>query len=109
MSAAPKFTACCAEPHCRSPRLEPRVARDVERLLAVLLHAACEDVLDELRLDPRALDDLGVDEAEERGGVDVLEDAFLGVSAPDWRPHRLDDDDLTRLHRPTISTGRLVN
>jgi hypothetical protein len=50
MSAAPKFTACWAEPHWRStveaaasigqPLLQPRVARDVEALLAELLHAA---------------------------------------------------------------------
>ena len=50
ISAAAKFTACCAEPHWRStvvagvsigrPGLQPRVARDVEALLAELLHAA---------------------------------------------------------------------
>ena len=56
ISAAEKLTACCAEPHWRStvvpgvsigrPGLQPGVAGDVEALLAELLHAARDHVLD---------------------------------------------------------------
>ena len=50
ISAAPKFTACWAEPHWRStvvagvsigsPACSQALRADVEHLLAVLLHAA---------------------------------------------------------------------
>ena len=105
ISAAPKFTACWAEPHWRStvvagvstgrPGLEPGVAADVEHLLAVLLHAAGDDVLDLLGRDARALDDLRVGLAEQLVRVGVLVVALLGVPAPDRRADRLDDYDLT--------------
>ena len=65
-SAAPKLTACWAEPHWRStvvagvsigrPGLQPGVAADVEGLLADLLDAAGDHVLDVARRDAGALD-----------------------------------------------------
>ena len=44
----------------RQPGLQPGVAGDVERLLAELLHAAGDHVLDLGGVDPGALDHLGV-------------------------------------------------
>ena len=104
ISAAAKLTACWAEPHWRSTvvagrldrqaGLQPGVAPDVEHLLAVLLDAAGDDVLDLGGVDPGALDDLGVGRAEQLVGVDVLVVALLRVPAPDRRAGGLDDDDL---------------
>ena len=104
ISAAAKLIACWAEPHWRSTvvagrldrqaGLEPGVAADVERLLAELLHAAGDDVLDLRRVDPGALDQLGVGLGEQVRGVDVLVVALLLVAAADGRAHRLDDHDL---------------
>ena len=78
----------------RQAGLEPGVAGDVDPLLAELLHAAGDDVLDLGRVDPGALDQLGVGLGEQVGGVDVLVVALLLVPAPDRRAHRLDDHDL---------------
>jgi hypothetical protein len=77
--------------------LEPRVARHVEHLLAVLLHAARDDVLDLTRVDARALDHLGVGRAEQLVRMRVLVVALLLVPAPDRRADGLDDDDLATL------------
>src|SRR5207237_5549434 len=76
-------------------RLEPRVATDVEHLLAVLLHAAGDHVLDLPGVDPGARDDLRVTLPEQLVRVRVLVVALLRVAAPDGRPDRLDDHDLT--------------
>ena len=46
--------------------LQPRVPADVERLLAVLLHAACEHVVDLRALDAGARQHLGVGRGEQR-------------------------------------------
>src|SRR5262249_33377084 len=81
----------------RQPLLQPRVARDVEALLAELLHAARDDVLDLARVDPRAVEHLGVTAPEEVVRMDVLVVALLRVPAPDRRAHGLDDDDLSAL------------
>ena len=101
ISAAAKLIACWAEPHWRStrgrrrldrqPGLEPGVAADVDRLLAELLHAAGDDVLDLGGIDPGALDHLGVGLREQGRGVGVLVVALLLVPAADRGPHRLDD------------------
>ena len=103
--AAAKLTACCAEPHWRSTvvagvsigqaGLQPGVAPDVEALLAVLLDAAGDDVLDRLGGDPGALDDLAVGASQQLVGVGVLVVALLRVPAPDRRAGGLHDDDLT--------------
>ena len=81
----------------RQPRLQPRVAAHVEHLLAVLLHAARDDVLDLGGIDPGTLDDLGVGLREQLVGMDVLVVALLRMAAPDRRPDCLDDYDLTPL------------
>ena len=54
----------------RQPGLQPGVARDVERLLAELLHAAGDDVLDLGRVDAGAVEHLRVGLAQQvvRGG-----------------------------------------
>ena len=81
----------------RQAFLEPRVARDVEALLAELLHAAGDHVLDLARADAGALEQLGVAAPEQIVRMDVLVVALLRVPAPDRRAHRLDDDDLAAL------------
>ena len=70
ISAAAKLTACWAEPHWRStvvagvsigsPACSQALRPTLKHLLAVLLHAAGDDVLDLGGVDPGALDDLGV-------------------------------------------------
>ena len=101
ISAAAKLIACWAEPHWRStvvagvsigqPGLEPGVAADVDRLLAELLHAAGDDVLDLGGVDPGAVDELGVGLREQGRGMGVLVVALLRVTAADRGPYRLDD------------------
>src|SRR5439155_5522846 len=94
----------------REPRLEPGVATDVEHLLAVLLHAAGDDVLDLRGLDARALDDLRVALAEQLVRVGVLVVALLGMASADRRSDGLDDDYFARvsvLHWDAAS-GNLV-
>ena len=86
----------------RQPFLEPGVARDVERLLAELLHATRNHVLDLRRVDPSAGDDLGVAAAEQVVGMGVLVVALLLVSASDRRADGLDDHDLAALWLPHI-------
>ena len=121
ISAAAKFTACWAEPHWRStvvagvsigqPGLQPGVAADVEHLLAVLLDAAGDHVLDLGGVDARALDDLGVGLAEQLVRMRVLVVALLGVTAPDRGANRLDDDDLTAVpivHASLFLRSRIV-
>ena len=81
---------CCLD---RKPGLEPGVPADVHPLLAELLDAAGDDVLDLGGVDAGALDDLGVGLGKKRGGMDVLVDALLLVTAPDRGANRLDDDD----------------
>src|SRR5205823_4551124 len=81
----------------REAGLEPRVAADVEALLAELLHAAGDDVLDLAGRDPRPLDDLAVTAGQQVAGMHVLEVALLLVAAADRRPRGLDDHDLPTL------------
>src|SRR3954453_17201494 len=111
--AAPKVTACWAEAHWRGgaargvavrprrldrePLLQPRVAGDVEGLLAELRHAAGDDVLDLGRIDARAVEHLGVRLAEQGSRVRALLVALLLVAAADRRADGLDDDDLAAL------------
>jgi hypothetical protein len=75
----------------REAGLEPGVAADVEGLLAVLLHAAGDHVLDLLGGDPGAVDQLREGLGQQRVRVRVLVVALLGVPAPDRRPHGLDN------------------
>jgi len=53
------------------PGLQPGVATHVEHLLAVLLDAPADDVLDLARIDPRPRDDLGVGPPEQLVGMGV--------------------------------------
>src|SRR3954453_14406688 len=122
--AAPKVTACWAEAHWRGgaargvavrprrldrqPLLQPRVAGDVERLLAELRDTAGDDVLDLGGIDLGAAEDLRVAPAEQLGRVGVLVVALLLVAAADRRPNGLDDDDLAALllsHAPDVPLG----
>ena len=79
----------------RKSGLEPGVAADVEHLLAVLLHAARDHVLDLGCVDSGALDDLGVGLPEQRVRMDVLVVALLRVPAPNRGACGLDDHDLS--------------
>src|SRR5581483_8619900 len=87
----------------REPSLQPGVAADVVRLLAVLLHAAGEHILDRLCRDPRPLDHLDPRPAEELVRVDVLVVTLLGVSATDRGADCFDDHDLAAFHGPPRS------
>ena len=92
-SAAAKLTACWAEPHWRSivvagvsigrPASSQALRPMLIALLAELLHAAGDDVLDLGGVDAGALDQLGVGLGEQVRGVDVLVVALLLVAAPD--------------------------
>ena len=81
----------------RQTGLEPRVAADVEPLLAELLHAAGDHVAHLGGVDAGPRDQLRVGLGEEVGRVDVLVVALLLVPASDRGAHRLDDDDLATL------------
>jgi hypothetical protein len=76
----------------RQPGLQPGIAPDVEHLLAVLLHAAADDVIDGLGRDPGPLDQLRVRLPEQLVRMGVLVVALLRMAAPDRRADRLDDD-----------------
>ena len=116
-SAAAKLIACWADPHWRSivvggsldgqAGLEPGVAADVECLLAELLDAAGHDVLDLGRVDPGAVDELGVGLREEVGRVGVLVDALLRMTAADRGANRLDDHYLAALELAVSVAGHL--
>ena len=81
----------------RQPGLQPGVAADVEALLAELLDAAGDDVLDLGGRDAGALDDLAVALRQQVAGVGVLVVALLLVATADRGPDRLDDHDLAAL------------
>ena len=108
-SAAPKLTACWAEPHWRStvvagvstgrPACSQALRPDVEALLADLLDAAGDHVLDGVGGDAGALDHRGERLAEQLVRVRVLVVALLGVTAPDRRARGLDDDDFPASYR----------
>ena len=107
MSAAPKLTACCAEPHWRSivvaaasigrPSCSHALRAMLKRLLAELLHAAGDDVLDLGGVDAGAVEHLRVGLAQQVGRVGVLVVALLEVPAADRRADGLDDDHFTTL------------
>src|ERR1019366_8983842 len=84
----------------RQSLLQPGIARDVEALLAELLHTARDHVLDLPRVDPGALDPLRVDLAKQRVRMGVLVVALLLVPTADRRSHCLDDHDLAALCLP---------
>src|SRR5258708_33663220 len=74
---------------------EPCAARDVQRLLAGLAHTAEDHVLDLLRFDARAIDDLFQHERAEDDGMDLLE---LAVAATYRRSHGLDNHDFAHFN-----------
>ena len=86
----------------RQARLQPGVAGDVEALLAELLDAAGDHVLDLQRVDAGALDHLRVALGQQRVGVGVLVVALLLVPAADRRADGLDDYDLAALWLPHV-------
>src|SRR5579859_6842410 len=77
---------------------QPRVASDVEALLAGLAHAAKHDVIDLARLDARAPHELLQHQRGEDDGVNVLE---LAVAPADGRTDGLDDYGFTHLSTPS--------
>jgi hypothetical protein len=87
----------------RQPGLEPGVAPDVEPLLAELLNAAGDDVLDHGGLDAGAIDDLLEGPREQRGWVNVLVVALLLVTPADRGTGRLDDYHLAALELPVAT------
>src|SRR5207253_2862781 len=80
------------------PLVHDGMAPDVVGLLAVLLDAAGDHVLDRLGRDSAALDQLDPRPAEQLVRVDVPVVALLGMTPADRRPYCLDDDDLASLH-----------
>src|SRR5256885_8072090 len=78
----------CGRGH-RKARGEPRVASDVQALLARLADAAEDDVVDHAGLDARACDDFSEDERPEDDWVHVPE---LSVAASDRCAGGLDDN-----------------
>jgi hypothetical protein len=90
----------------REPGLQPGVAPYVEHLLAVLLDAAGDHVLDLGGVDAGPVDDLGVGLAEELVRMGVLVVALLRVAPPDRRADRLDDDHLAPV--PVLHVGWLL-
>src|SRR5260370_25756465 len=79
----------------REARGEPRVARDVQRLLAGLAHTSEDDILDLLRFDARAIDDLFQHERAEDDGMDLFQ---LAVAATYRRSHDLDNHDFAHFN-----------
>ena len=86
------------------PGADPRVAGHVGRLLAHLGHAAADDVVDPLGIDPGALDELGQREAEEIGGVPPRQPS---LALADRRAEGVDDDRFTWSHPSRLSDVRV--
>ena len=96
---AAKCAACWDDPHWRStevpttvsgkPGRERGVAADVHRLVPDLHDAAHDHVLDERRVDARALDERPDRVGREVDGVGVLE---LAVAPPERAADGVDDD-----------------
>src|SRR6266540_3171333 len=84
---------------------EPCVARNVERLLANLAHAAEDHVLDQLRLDAGPIDDLFQHERTEDDGMHVLE---LSVAATDRCPHGLNDHGFAHVRYLLVAVVRII-
>ena len=81
----------------REALLQPRVAADVEGLLAVLLDAPGDDGLHLAGVDAAALDDLRVAGAEKVVGMGVLVITLLAVPAPDRSADCFDDYDFAAI------------
>ena len=98
---AAELIAWSPEPHSRltvrpptstgQPGEQHRHPGDVAVVLARLVRAAEDDVLDERRVDAGAVDDRAQDERGEVVGADARQRAAV---AADGRPHRLDDPGL---------------
>ena len=107
ISAAPKLTACWAEPHWRSTVVaaasigRPSCSQALRATLKPCSPNCCTQPAmtssTSLGVDARAVEHLGVAAPEQVGRVHVLVVALLGMPAPDRRAHRLDDDDLAAL------------
>ncbi len=99
-SDAARFVACWLEPHCVSmvvagvdwgrPAASHAVRGDVEALLADLADASADDLADLGGIDPRALHDRRLHDAQQLGGMDSGEAA---ASATDRRADGVDDVD----------------
>ena len=87
----------------RQPGLEPGVAGDVDALLAELLHAAGDDVLDLGGVDAGPLDHLAVALGQQVRGVGVLVVALLLVAAPDRQASGLHDHYLASTELSVLS------
>src|SRR5258708_512407 len=75
---------------------QPGVSPHVQRLLTDLAHAPQDDIVDQLRFDACAIDDLFQHERAEDDRVNFLE---LAVATADWCSHCLDDHDFTHVQR----------
>ena len=76
---------------------QPGRAGDVEALLADLADAAADDLADLVRVDPGALDDRLLDDAEQLGGVHGGQAA---AATPDGGADGIDDDNVA--HGPSL-------
>ena len=107
ISAAPKLTACWAEPHCRSTVVaaasigSPSCSQALRATLKACSPNCCTQPAITSSTSagsmPVRVDQLGVGLAEQVGGVGVLVVALLDVPAPDRRAHGFDDHDLATL------------
>jgi hypothetical protein len=75
----------------RQALLQPRRPRHAARLLADLMRAARDDIVDTGRIELRPRQHLHEDAAEQIGRMDVAERPLLGMSPPDRRAASLDD------------------
>ena len=82
----------------REPGLEPGGARDVERLLGDLLHAAGHHIVHQKRVDASSTNGFCVDRAEQHVWVEVAVHALFPVSAPDWDADGFYDHGFTAAH-----------
>ena len=78
------------------PLLEPRRAGDPSRLLACLIDAADDDVVDLPRVDAGSRNEALVGSPEEIRRMNVLVDALLGMPAPNRRANGIDNVGLAR-------------
>jgi hypothetical protein len=110
--SAPKWVASCPEPQrmstviapvsSASPRPSQAFAGDSRRLLADLVDAARDRVVDARRVDPGPPEQLDEGPSQQLRRVDVAEDALLTVPAPDRGADRLDDVDVFALHAHSL-------
>ncbi len=83
---------------------QPGVARQVVRLLARLRHATADNLLDQRRVDPRLLDDRGLDHPEQCRGVESAQPTGNRLAAANGRTQRFDDHSFRHFTLPLFFT-----